>query len=109
MCSESAMEMRYEDDINTARRMEIIYAVRRCSMITRLTRDSLTRVRVRWGAAIFAFYTCINNWQERILRFALALEQQTTPFVFHRNSLEERKYLSKIMPLPCLQFAILLG
>ena len=35
------------------------YAARRCSMITRLTRDSLTLVRVRWGAAIFAHYTCI--------------------------------------------------
>ena len=32
------------------------YAARRCSMITRLTLDSLTRVRVRWGAAIFARY-----------------------------------------------------
>ena len=32
------------------------YAARRRSMITRLTRNSLTRVRVRWGAAIFARY-----------------------------------------------------
>ena len=37
------------------------YAARRCSMITRLTRNSLTRVRVRWGAAIFAHYT-INSF-----------------------------------------------
>ena len=33
------------------------YAARHCSMITRLTRDSLTWVRVRRGAAIFAHYT----------------------------------------------------
>ena len=32
------------------------YAARRCSMITRLTRNSLTWVRVRCGAAIFAHY-----------------------------------------------------
>ena len=31
-------------------------AARRCSMITRLTRNSLTWVRVRLGAAIFALY-----------------------------------------------------
>ena len=40
------------------------YAARRCSMITRLTRNSLTRVRVRWGAAIFAHYksiVCIDH------------------------------------------------
>ena len=37
------------------------YAARRCSMITRLTRNSLTRVRVRWGAAIFAHYNSIFN------------------------------------------------
>ena len=30
------------------------YAARRCSMITRLTRNSLTRVRVRLGAAILS-------------------------------------------------------
>ena len=32
-------------------------------MITRLTWDSLTRVRVRWGAAIFALYI----WRSRLL------------------------------------------
>ena len=30
------------------------YAARRSSMITCLTRNSLTRVRVRWGAAIYS-------------------------------------------------------
>ena len=37
------------------------YAARRCSMITRLTRNSLTRVRVRWGAAIFAHYKSMQS------------------------------------------------
>ena len=31
-------------------------AARRCSMITCLTRNSLTQVRVHWGTAIFDFY-----------------------------------------------------
>ena len=39
------------------------YAARRCSMITCLTRNSLTWVRVRWGAAIFAHYI----WRSRLL------------------------------------------
>ena len=39
------------------------YAARRCSTITRLTRNSLTRVRVYSGAAIFAHYI----WRSRLL------------------------------------------
>ena len=38
-------------------------AARRCSMITRLTRNSRTWVWVRWGAAIFAHYI----WRSRLL------------------------------------------
>ena len=48
--------MRYEDDIYGATNGNQ-YATRRCSMIMRPTRNSLTRVR--WGAAIFAYYN--NN------------------------------------------------
>ena len=38
------------------------YAARHCSILTRLTRYSLTRVRVHYGAAIFAHYILYNNY-----------------------------------------------
>ena len=41
------------------------YAARLCSMITRLTQNSLTRVRVRWGAAIFAHYNLNSTMQDK--------------------------------------------
>ena len=47
--------MRYDDDKYGATNGNR-YAAWRCSNITRLTRNSLTWVRVHWGAAIFAHY-----------------------------------------------------
>ena len=50
------------------------YAARRCSMITRLTRNSLTRVRVYSGAAIFAHYI----WRSRLLSRSEEIENVVT-------------------------------
>ena len=50
------------------------YAARRCSKITRLTRNSLTRVRVRRGAANFAHYI----WRSRLLSRGEEIENVVT-------------------------------
>ena len=53
---------------NTAQTSGNQYAARRCSMITHLTRNSLSRVQGHWGEAIFDFY---NTFRDAVFIFSI--------------------------------------
>ena len=81
--------MRYEGDINKAQQVDNQYAARRCSMITRLTRNSMTLVKVRWGAAIFDFYNILNSVLVNLFVFS----------TFQLNSMRFTTYSSTVFHL----------
>ena len=67
------------------------YAARRCSMITRLTRNSLTRIRVYSGAAIFARYSSnnllVHYKHARIFLYINFISMSSQIVIFARGSL----------------------